>query len=668
MPSTQELTLTIAQVDLGSHWIKEILDLHRAEKRYLGFLPDAGFDDRAAAGTLLAAIRDDHLLGYVLYDLPGDRVKIVHLCVAPIARGEGVARLLIDEVSDRHRDRLGIQLSCRRSFPAANLWPRLEFRPIGNRPGRSLEGHLLTVWFRDHGHPDLFSAVEEERDLVAVDQMVFQDLVVDGDHAEESRRLFDDWVQELVELCVTDKVFLESNACEEDALREALLTEAREWRNLSRSSTVASGLVERVGELAPQAGEGDHQHVAAAIAGGATYFVTRDGLLLEGSEAIGAALGVNIIRPEQLIDRLDRARRVGLYEPIVLQGTQIIGSRLPAADQDEFTATLLNNGSGERAADLRQSLRPALADPSGHEVIALRDGSRLIGGFIRRRCDQRLHVEFLRVAGTDPLSRAVARQLVFAQRQTAASERLGEVVVEDSHPPSPIRDALRAEGFERYDANRWSCLIETGILAGSEFYEPPADRTSAAALERSHWPVKLTGKEIPTYMISIHPTWAEGLFDEGLAAQTLLSRELGLGLSREHVYYRSPLPGNFIDAPARILWYVKGGRVGHEEGHLRAVSHLAAVLRGRPESLHRRFSQLGAWTLAQVRNAADHSGQVMALRFLDTEVFDHPLSLDELRLLYSEAGTNFQAPQSPLQIDEQIFSRLYRQSSAYVDS
>ena len=54
MSATQEITASIIEVDPGSDRIREVLELHRAEKRYLGFLPDAGFDDRAAAGTLLA--------------------------------------------------------------------------------------------------------------------------------------------------------------------------------------------------------------------------------------------------------------------------------------------------------------------------------------------------------------------------------------------------------------------------------------------------------------------------------------------------------------------------------------------------------------------------------------------------------------------------------------
>jgi hypothetical protein len=80
-------TTTIVTVDTGTTDFDRVLELHRAEKRWLGFLPDAGFADRASTGTLLAATQQDRVLAYVLYDLPGDWVKVVHLCVDPAARG-----------------------------------------------------------------------------------------------------------------------------------------------------------------------------------------------------------------------------------------------------------------------------------------------------------------------------------------------------------------------------------------------------------------------------------------------------------------------------------------------------------------------------------------------------------------------------------------------------
>lgn len=657
-------TPTIAEVVPGSGEMARVLEMHRAEKGWLGFLPDAGFEDRAAAGTLLVASLENSALAYVLYDLPGNWVKIVHLCVAPEAKGTGLARTLVEELSVRHPARDGVTLSCRRSFPAATLWPKLGFRPVADRTGRSHDGHRLTVWLRDHGNPNLLSLVEDERELAAVDQNVFEDLVADGSHGEESRRLLDDWVEELVEFCVTDQVCIESNECEEDELRDVLLAEANSWRNLSSGNPIDAAALARVAELAPKAGVADHCHVAAAIAGGADYFVSRDGDLLLGAEVIAKELGIRLIRPEELIDHLDRRRRVGVYVPAALQGTEIQSARLAAGDQEQFISALLGNASGERAAAFRAVVRPALADPSHCEVLVLSDAERILGGAIRHSLHGRLQVDALRVTGSGTTARALARQLVFAQREEAARMRLGEVIVTDAHLSVAVREALRAESFEPREEGAWSCRVEVGLLDAGHLNPRPSDALAAIAIERSRWPLKLIGARIPTYVISIERPWAEALFETNLAAETFFPRSLGLALSREHVYYRASKPTG-IHAPARLLWYVKGGEAAHSIGHLRALSYLTDVVVGRPEQLHRRFSNLGAWGLGQVREAAGKSGLVMALRFCDTEVFARPLHLDQIHALYREADARFQPPQSPLPVPEQVFDRLYRQSSAY---
>lgn len=183
-------------------------------------------------------------------------------------------------------------------------------------------------------------------------------------------------------------------------------------------------------------------------------------------------------------------------------------------------------------------------------------------------------------------------------------------------------------------------------------------------MERRLWPLKLLDADIPTYMVSIEPAWAELLFEARLAGETLFPRELALGLSREHVYYRSTT-GLSLHYPGRILWYVKGGKLGHPEGHLRAVSQLSEVVRGGPKELYRRFSRLGAWSFDQVRQAAGTRSEAMALRVVDTELLAKPLSLEDLRAAYREVGRDFHAPQAPITVDESIFSRLYARSSQY---
>lgn len=296
------------------------------------------------------------------------------------------------------------------------------------------------------------------------------------------------------------------------------------------------------------------------------------------------------------------------------------------------------------------------------QVVQIADrAGRILAGFVRRRDENVLRMTLLRVSGRGSVARAVARQLAFAQRAEAAERGVGQVVIEDAHLSPSLPAALEAEAYV-HDGARWHARVERGInsVAG-------ADRDLAAAIERSCWPKKVSGAGLPTYLVAIQPVFAEKHFDSRLAEQTLLHRELGRGLSREHVYYRAPNPGSFITAPARILWYVSGGRPGHPDGELRAVSHLAEVVIDSPTVLCRRFERLGAWTYEQVCEAADRKGHVMALRIVDTELFDDPLDLEALRSACSEIGTTFRPPFSPIKVDESVFELLYHRSSAYVD-
>jgi GNAT superfamily N-acetyltransferase/predicted nucleic acid-binding protein len=662
-----EEKLAIREVEPGSKALEDVLRLGKADRRWLGFLPDAGFTDRCHKGTLLAAVEGDRTLGYVLYDLPGDRVKIVHLCVASVARRRGVARLLVDELRNRHSDRRGIELACRDDFPAATMWPKLGFRPADFRPGRSRAGHLLTIWLMDHGHKNLFNYISPDRDFAALDNNVFEDLATNRPGAAPSLHLEDDWIAEHVELCVTDEVFHESNECDDDALRKALLARAGSFWHLASEPDAWQRLVPIAAELVPGAGVKDHRHLARAAAGGAVYFVTRDREILKAREDLHRGLRIMVLRPEALISRLDQTRSTGRYEPVALQGTEITVCAVDAIDQEDFVRAFLNYGRGERALALREVLRLGLARPNSHDVQVFRDGQgRLIGGFVREKRPAEVEVKLIRVGSPDRLGNAMARQLAFVQRAFAADEGLGRVIVSDPNPSPAVSRALVQESY-RQDSDQWICRIQRGLLNVGSGGEPGScDVDDAVGIERTEWPVKVVGAGIPTFMVPVRPSWAQELFDTDMAEGTLFGRSLHLGLSREHVYYRRPRNARGIDTPARILWYVTGNPRMHLEGKVRAVSMLAEVVVGKPRSLYRRFAQLGVYTEEQVIGMADANGEVMALRFVDTELFKTPVGLGGLRDLYADDGKSFSAPLSPQRVDEHTFRQIYARSSVYV--
>jgi predicted transcriptional regulator len=341
-----------------------------------------------------------------------------------------------------------------------------------------------------------------------------------------------------------------------------------------------------------------------------------------------------------------------------------VEERLGAEAIDDFIAALLNHGEGERAHVLRDVLTKAYSNPMAAQVLVIRGADGVIlGGVVRCEEDDRLLVTALRVPRAGSLADSVARQLAFLQRKHAADRRLSRVVVVDRAPSPSVRRTLPSEFFVR-DEEIWSCSVEVGIVQASAVLPDDVTPERAAEYERQHWPVKVIGGEIPTYIIPIKPSFAEQLIDAELAGATLFARPVSLGLSREQVYYRSSATVKRLSGPARVLWYVTQ-KPGHPVAHVRAVSHLVDVVCDRPRTLHKRYSRLGVWSQEEVEDVAQGTGQAMALHVMDTERLESPLSLGELREIYAAEGVRFQPPQGPLPVSERMFCLLYGRSSAY---
>jgi hypothetical protein len=136
-----------------------------------------------------------------------------HLCVDPAWRGRRVARLLVDSISRRHADYPGILVKCRHDYGLGDMWIRLGFTQISERPGRSKAGHILVSWWRDHHHPDLFTR-DDDNVLVraAVDLNVLRDLAeANRPDAVEAQALIGDQIIDRLELVRTAALDAEIN-------------------------------------------------------------------------------------------------------------------------------------------------------------------------------------------------------------------------------------------------------------------------------------------------------------------------------------------------------------------------------------------------------------------------------------------------------------------------
>ncbi|MFH5230223.1 hypothetical protein [Antrihabitans spumae] len=660
----------------SSAYMIKVIALGDHNRRTLGFLPRAGYIEAANRQHVIAAItHDDTLAAYCIFDPTEKYVRIVHICVDTGHTGKKLAARLITEVSERNSHLPGLRLKCRRDWPADSMWPKLGFQPQTDVRGRSAAGHLLTVWWRPNvDNFDLFSLPPQEIDspIVAVDSNVFSDLHT---QRKERRDRFSGSVALLagdqqITLAVPFSVPSELNKTVDANERNRLVQTASTYRKLSGNpAEVASTKATILSVVPPDAIDSDPslrtdaQLLAEAIVGGANIFLTRDdNAVRQLGTAAFDRFGIAVIDPSELKGFLHRREHWQDYQPARLAETTY---EITRGDHSEWNspklANMLNNADGERRSAFKRRLKD-LAEESTQQVqrslLHAPDGTLMAAWAVDTSSPERLRIPFLRVNPSE-LSSTVARQIIFSLRRTAVSLSSSAILVEDPYISRTTRALLEVEGFaagsggvaiayviskcSAWEEVRRMVMAAGGDLSMLESACPTAEQI--AELERIWWPVKIIDGDLPNYFVPIKSNFAYELLGH---ANTLISRSVELGLSREHVYYRSARMQ--LQAPARLLWYSS-----EQDMQVVACSRLLESSTGTPESLYQSFKQLGVWNLSMIRNAADDKNRVGVLRFTDTEIFERPIPLNTLRRF---SGAKLPS-QGPRRIDNSLFKILY---------
>lgn len=655
--------------------------LGNASRATLGFLPEGAYRDAAAKGTLLLARDGRTVVGYALYALTQRHVRLVHLCVDEGRRAEGVARLLVESISERHRDFPGILVRCRHDYGLGDMWIALGFTQLSEAPGRTKEGHAIVRWWRDHGHPNLFTRPADGVLVRAsIDLNILRDLVEPlRPEAAASHALVDDQFSDRLELVRTSALDAEIDKLDGD-LRRRCTAEAA-----AMSSVRADGLIARqvrqelllaVRRAHPDYPRGpqdemDLRHVAETIASGLNVFITHDAHLIEIlGEASGEQRGLRILQPADVLVHIDELVRAEAYRPVSLLQTRY-RLKLVGSGEDQQMQPLVNKQEHETTREFQRLVRVLAA--SGRERTGIYGPvGEVVAAFVAVTEHATLAVPLLRVAqgaGSDTL----ARQVLFLLRQQARQTAAAVIRLTDPHPSSSAVLAATTEGFVPHEGGYYGFVIDLAADAAAVEHQavlaadaasvprpaplpPRLPAIAAAEIERRWWPTKIIDSELATYLVPIRQSFSRELLGE---PQGLFPRESGLGLSREHVYYRSP-GGPKVRAPGRILWYMSGsaGR-GVSSPALIACSQLDDVVTASPAELHSRFRHLGVWSIKQVEAAA-RGGKAQALRFTNTEIFPHPVGLKRLRQLGGVHAEHL-VPQSPRKISHALFRLLYRE-------
>ena len=657
----------IEEIGPDSPYYKQVVELGDANSKTLGFLPYEAISHAAAEGRVLAYIEDNVVKGYALFGKrarTGD-ISLTHLCVAHSERGRGIARQLVEGIVERHQHRAAIRLSCRKDYAADAMWPHLGFQRIGEKPGRSRQGLPLVTWIRPIAARTLFEEPEQDdaRMVVAIDTNILLDILEQRDFPA-SLALTADWVAEAAELVATEQS--RSELSDRRARSESFASALGEYHTLApavKAWQVKLRALQDEHSIA-RLGDGDLRVIAQAAAAGADYLVSRDQALLQRGEGIEKLTGLRLVGPDDFLLRLQALGGEPGSRARTIAASGMSVSRVSEMPSNAELSAFCHHHVSERPSELRQRLSLVTAREGRIELLATEAGAPLALGAMYRDQDQVI-VTALRGAGGQR-SYVMVRQMVHHLRRIAATEGPATIMVDDQ-TDAPVERALRDEGF-RPSGSAWKAVVRTGILEPDDALPPELDQVGWDRLtahlvreyERYAWLSKVFSGGIASYMVPIKPEYARVILGYEELQAPLFELHLGAAAARDNVYYMSPRWS--IEAPARIIWWVSGGK---QSGGVRAMSWLDEVDTGDPHRLYRKYRDRGVLDEQQVLGSAKPSGTsghpaATAMLFSQTEVFRQPVPIARARELCDSMNRKgfFITTQT---IDEDAVRRLYEE-------
>lgn len=675
------------QIDQNSIYLDKVKNLWRKNSSTLGFFPDGAFREYANKKQILVGLKaEQELFGYLIYRTSKMKVGIVHLCIDPKYRGEGLTKEFIDFLKELTLDYQGIFLRCRRDFLANDVWPKLGFVPIDENIGKSIEGKPLCYWWYDYGHPTLFSEIKDDRKVAVLDANVFFDITEETDSNAEVNALLLDFVQGEIKLCLTAEIYNEINRNKELRKRETTRDKIYQFDILTGDPFDINRIQNELNNIMPKpktpSDVSDRIQLSHAILKNASFFVTRDKKLLNHTDILFKKYGIRVIRPSTLIIHIDEMLRESEYQPVRLAGSSIKLRRISF----ELVENLINifwESSFENKTSFKQKLTSILAAPMLNDTFIIEDidNNPLALYSIHKYDELIIEISLLRIL-KDSFSSTLARHILnhIVVKSMKLSFKIVRII--DSNLSEDFLKVLPQHGFIQ-DSHYWIKICLEGIYKQSNLIEifqglgkqvtehrvlfdhfiEKIKVQSCSELfyetERMFWPLKICEVDIPVYIIPIKFAWAMQLFDEELANRSLFGVEASLALNVENAYYTSRC-FNFFKPPARIIWYVSENKNNLGTKCLRACSVLTEVIIDKPKELFRKYQRYGVFEWTHVFELAkkDKEQNIMGFQFSNTEQFKYPVNWKKIQTVLDEEGIK-STFQTITRISHSCFLKLY---------
>ncbi len=228
------------------------------------------------------------------------------------------------------------------------------------------DGTELTYFWMPHRHRDLFSALdlaEDDRVDAGLDANIFFDLDDPSRNgAEESQGLQSDWLR-------SGSAVPHRRYSQRDSSTSGSLFERSDWHappdttsvSVRWTTTRRLKLRSRRSWVNPDAADtSDIRHLARAIAAQATSFVMGDGGILSHSDEFYSRYGLSVLRPAELIGRLEELRNERLYQRDAFRD-QASGKRRQSYAAD-YARMFRTSEEEKKTKEIGQKLRSYAAD------------------------------------------------------------------------------------------------------------------------------------------------------------------------------------------------------------------------------------------------------------------------------------------------------------------
>nr|WP_231598433.1 hypothetical protein [Crateriforma conspicua] len=567
-------------------------------------------------------------------------------------------------------------------------------------PGKKLDGSELIAFGLAINETPLFDSLDESEEVVTVvcDTMVCIDIEDDNrPHHKLSNGLRADWLVDQINLRVTSEIFADLGRQDEPLRTDMTSAVKSGWDQVAADHLEVEQQLQEIrqimGDPRDASCASDQRHLAIAAATEAAAFVTRDEEVLEFREQILSSTGLRIISPSEFITEYDSVLNSHRYQYRELTRSGIERSRVVRID--EFDLQLfINQDGGEGLRTFRAELSGMLAEPREWEIYRISSRTnenvallvvRVLKDGVRELHRLRLNRNFVGTRFGRVLGEYLADQPLGAWR---SGERR---VVRTTDPwPSPlVLGACSRRGWSEADGSTWRLSLpgrwskdaldaELASLQDSDVvplevikpirelvkldHSTVGNEPATQRLEHLIHPGKVDFGQLPTWVIPIQPRWAQELFDFRLWDFPLFDPETALVINPDSVYYKRPRNSPTASF-GRILWYVSGD-AEKGGGRIRACSAVTRRVTGSVKNLFREFQRFGVY---EWRHLMDHFGspdaEGLAIEFTSTELFENPVTLDDVNDVLEKHGMRRQIFASAIAIPDAAFHEIYSQST-----